>query len=68
MCIGAPKVPKTPPAAERQAMQLPKDVVDPRVANSARRRRGLWASIMTSPSGIQGAPTVTGTGGGATGG
>lgn len=69
MCIGAPKVQQTPPAAERQAMQLPKDATNPRGdALSLRRRRGLWASIFTSPQGVTGAPNVTGTSGGVTGG
>jgi hypothetical protein len=68
MCIGAPKVPKTPPAVERQAMQLPKDALDPRNAKSMRRRRGMFASIFTSPQGVTAAPTVTGAGSSITGG
>lgn len=69
MCIGAPKVPKVPPAAERQAMQQPKDMAGTQGnALAAKRRRGLWASIFTSPQGVTSAPIVTGTSGGITGG
>jgi hypothetical protein len=69
MCIGAPKPPKVPPAAERQAMQVPKDASNAiNNASAMRRRRGLWASIFTSPQGVTGAPVVTGTSGGITGG
>lgn len=66
MCIGSPsvKVPKSPPAAERQALQLPKELVDPNKSKMMRRRRGMWASIFTSPQGVTGAPTVTGAGAG----
>jgi hypothetical protein len=69
MCIGAPKPPTVPPTAERQAQQLPKDATMPNdKALAMRRRRGLWASIFTSPQGVTGAPVVTGTSGGITGG
>jgi hypothetical protein len=68
MCIGAPKVPKTPPAAERQPMQVPKDMQDQGTARALRRRRGLWASIFTSAQGAAGVPLVTGSSGGLTGG
>lgn len=68
MCIGAPKPPKIPPAAERQAMQLPKDMTAYKAANNMRRRRGLWASIFTSPQGVTSTPIVTGNTGGVTGG
>jgi hypothetical protein len=69
MCIGAPKPPTIPPAAERQAMQQPKDAANGgSQALNVRRRRGLWASIFTSPQGVTTAPVVTGTGGGITGG
>ncbi len=67
MCMfgGAPKAP--PPPAQLQTMQSPKDMVqDPN--KRSLRRRGMWASIMTSPQGIVGAPRVTGGGGGLTGG
>lgn len=67
MCIGAPKV-KVPPTPERQAMQVPRDMMDRAQGLATRRRRGLWASIFTSPQGVSGPPTVTGTGGGVTGG
>jgi hypothetical protein len=69
MCaFKAPKIPKTPPAAERQAMQAPRDAVDQRTGLAVRRRRGMWASLFTSPQGVVGAPTVTGMSGGMTGG
>ncbi len=69
MCIGAPKITPPPPPAQFQAMQAPKDFTDPRTQNKDMiRRRGLWASIFTSPQGAPGAPVVTGSGGGTTGG
>lgn len=70
MCVGAPKikVPKTPPPAQFQQMQAPKDFTDPKSGKVARRRRGLWASVFTGPSGVASAPVVTGSGGGVTGG
>lgn len=69
MCMfKAPKIPKTPPAAERQAMQAPRDTVDQKTGLAIRRRRGMWASLFTSPQGITTAPTVTGTSSGMTGG
>lgn len=68
MCISAPKVKAPPPAAERQPMQNPKDQFNSPGGLSAKRRRGLWASIFTSPQGVAGAPAVTGTSGGITGG
>lgn len=68
MCIGAPKVPKVPPAAERQPMQVPKEMAGSQGSAYKRRRRGMWASIMTSPQGIPTMPTVTGGGGSVTGG
>lgn len=64
----APKIPKTPPPAQFQAMQAPKDMVDPRKNGLTRRRRGLWANVFTGPQGISSAPTVTGSTGGVTGG
>lgn len=61
MCVvKAPKIPVTP---ERQAVQVPKDIVDERTVASSRRRRGMWAAIMTSPQGVTSAPTVTGSAG-----
>lgn len=69
MCVfKAPKIPKTPPAAERQAMQAPKDTMDPKTGQAIRRRRGLWASIFTSPQGLPSAPVTTGGGSSITGG
>lgn len=67
MCIGMPKAPKIPPPVQYQPMQVPKEMAAGKDLHK-RRRRGIWASIMTSPQGITGAPTVTGTGGGVTGG
>ncbi|MDQ3222675.1 MAG: hypothetical protein M3Q75_04260 [Gemmatimonadota bacterium] len=66
MCMfgKAPKAP--PPPAQLQPMVSPKDMQNP--SKRGLRRRGMWASIMTSPQGIPGAPTVTGSGGGVTGG
>jgi hypothetical protein len=70
MCMfSAPKVPTLPPPAQFQQMQQPKDLQqmgDP--AQAARRRRGLFSSIFTSPNGTSGPPRVTGTSGGVTGG
>lgn len=71
MCLfKPPKIPKTPPPAQYQAMQNPKDQTqDPRNGRSRRTRRGgMWASVFTSPNGITGAPVITGNGGGLTGG
>jgi hypothetical protein len=62
----APKVPKQPLPPERQAMQAPKDMPES-FDRTKRRRRGMWASIFTTPSGVGGAPSVTGSGGGQTG-
>lgn len=69
MCMFKPKVPKVPPPAQMQAMQAPKDLTQANKAGAGlRRRRGMWASIFTSPQGVSGAPSVTGTGSGVTGG
>jgi hypothetical protein len=70
MCVfKTPKIPKQPAPAQLQAMQAPKDITQGRDDARARlRRRGLYASIMTSPQGIAGLPTVTGTGASVTGG
>ena len=72
MCMFKPpkiSVPKTPPAAQMQAQQLPKDMTQGRDQDRNKlRRRGLWASVFTSPQGITSAPTVTGGGGSVTGG
>lgn len=67
MCFSAPKIPAPVPPAQFQAMQTPKDLTSPNNKNLA-RRRGMWASIMTGPQGIAAPPSVTGTGGGLTGG
>lgn len=69
MCFSAPKITPPPPPAQFQAMQAPKDFIDPRKQNQDRmRRRGFFASIFTGPSGIGSPPTVTGNSGGTTGG
>lgn len=65
MCMPKIKPPKIPPMVERQAMQAPDDPVDRRAGLNARRRRGMWAAIMTGPRGILGSPKVTGLGAGA---
>lgn len=62
MCV-FPKAPKAPVIPERQAMQVPQDPVNDRTRLTARRRRGMWASIMTGPQGVTGKPAVTGTSG-----
>lgn len=69
MCLfSAPKIPKTPPPAQMQQMQMPKDMVRNRADGQSRlRRRGMWASIFTSPGGITAAPTTTGGSGSVTG-
>jgi len=54
-----PKIPKTPPPAERQAMQVPKDSAA--ALPNRKYRRGFWSAIMTSPQGAAGAPSTTGT-------
>jgi hypothetical protein len=47
---------------ERQAEQVPTQPIDARTSLNARRKRGFWASIMTSPQGVSGGPpNVTGT-------
>lgn len=60
MCV-FPKAPKIPPAVERQATQVPQDPQVQRQGSASRRRRGMWANIMTGPSGVMGKPSVTGT-------
>lgn len=60
MCV-IPKAPKVPTLPERQPVQAPQDPVDARTSLNASRRRGFWASIMTSPRGVSGPPSVTGT-------
>lgn len=58
MC-GMPDPP--PPPAARQMEKSPQDLSQGGLANSLRQRRGFWATIMTSPQGVTGAPGVTGT-------
>lgn len=61
MCLLA-KAPKVPMLPERQAVQVPKDPSLQRTDLNARRRRGMWAAVMTSPQGATGPLNVTGTG------
>lgn len=69
MCMFKPKVPRVPPPAQYQTMQAPKDMTQMgKDGKAMRRRRGMWASIFTSPQGVSGAPSTTGMGGGVTGG
>jgi hypothetical protein len=68
MCISAPKIPPPVPPAQFQAMQAPKDLTQTKGDLLRNRRRGMFASIFTGPQGITGSPTVTGSGGGLTGG
>lgn len=58
MCV-LPRAPKIPTMPERQSMQAPKDPTDYRTGLSARRRRGMWASVFTGPAGVLGAPATT---------
>ena len=62
MCV-FPKTPKVPVTPERQAIQTPQDAVANRASANARRRRGFWSTIMTSPQGAPGKPKVTGASG-----
>ena len=57
MCISSPKVPQMP---ERQATKLP-DMGSSAAASdlNARRRRGLYASILTSGQGALGNANVS---------
>ncbi len=66
MC-SAPDIEAPPPPAERQAMQTPEQGVTNSGLNR-KRRRGMWASIFTSPQGAPTMPSVTGGGGSFTGG
>ena len=68
MCIfSTPKMPAVPTPATFQPAQAPKDLTQGKSGKDAIRRRGLWASIYTSPQGIAITPTTTGTAGGTTG-
>jgi hypothetical protein len=60
MCIGVGKTPDVPKIPERQATKLPDNGSTAANADlAAKRRRGLYASIMTSAQGAAGAPTTT---------
>lgn len=60
MCV-LPKAPKVPLLAERQAVQAPVQMAGGKGGLNQRRRRGLFASIMTSAQGATGPISVTGT-------
>ena len=67
MCsFKAPKIKAPPPAAQFQQVQVPKDMTNSK--GMRLRRRGMWSAIMTSPSGISGAPNTTGGAAGVMGG
>jgi hypothetical protein len=55
--MSTPDVPAIP---ERQPVKLPDGGADARTALIAKRRRGLYASILTSPQGVLGNPNVSG--------
>jgi hypothetical protein len=59
VCV-VPRASKVPTPPERQAVQTPQDPIDKRIGLNARRRRGMWASVFTSPRGVIGLPAVTG--------
>ena len=59
MCV-LPKAPKVPVLPERQQVQVPEQPADAPRSLNARRKRGFYASIMTSAQGAQGSPSVTG--------
>lgn len=48
---------------ERQPVQVPEQPAQRGTSLNARRKRGFFASIMTSPQGVQGPPSVTGVAG-----
>lgn len=66
MCMFSPKIPTPPAPASFQPTQTPQDLTQGKSAKDMIKRRGLWASIFTSPTGA-GAPNTTGTTGGSTG-
>jgi hypothetical protein len=60
MCVSA-KAPDLPSIPERQVVKLPDDgATGPRSDILARRRRGLYASILTSPNGSLGTANLSG--------
>jgi hypothetical protein len=64
MCaFKAPKIttPAPAPPVERQPVQMPKEMVSAEGRLQRRFRRGFWASVMTSPQGVSGPVSVTGT-------
>lgn len=67
MCMpSAPEPP--PPPAQMQSQTAPKELYNDKSSLGRRRRRGLYAAILTAPAGVGAAPSVTGTTGGVTGG
>lgn len=68
MCLfSTPSIPAPPAPASFQPTQTPKDLTKGKSAADQFRRRGMMASIFTSPQGIAFAPVTTGTAGGSTG-
>ncbi len=60
MCISTPKAPDVPTIPERQATKLPDNGSTAELTDArTRRRRGLYASIFTSPRGTMGAPSTS---------
>jgi hypothetical protein len=69
MCLfSTPSIPPAPVPASFQPTQTPKDLTKGKSTTDAMKRRGLFASIFTAPSGIAISPITTGTTGGQTGG
>jgi hypothetical protein len=63
MCVSA-KAPDVPAIPERQSVRLPDNgATQARSDASARRRRGLYASILTSPQGALGSANLSGVSG-----
>lgn len=61
MCVSAPKAPAVPPIPERQSVRLPDNgATAARSDMMAKRRRGLYASILTSPQGALGSANISG--------
>jgi hypothetical protein len=61
MCISA-KAPEVPSIPERQSVRLPDNgATAARSDILSKRRRGLYASILTTPNGALGAANISGT-------
>jgi hypothetical protein len=60
MCMFKPKTPDLPEPAARQPAKLPDDgSIAARADLTAARRRALMATVLTTPSGVMGAPSTT---------